>query len=250
MKKSGVVDKYKILTDSKIYGIFVSVFTIAFVAYLLTIVFPQYLFAYEITHKNLKVYARVPFDENINQILDAAETKLEKSPVYDASQTDKIFLTGSYKLYTLLSNRAYASFGNSVPLIDNILINKTDGNQDLVFAPRDEPNSRSLSGVIAHEVTHLMIRNKFGAINSLVSIPTWKNEGYFEYVAGATTLSFDKGVRLWKENSNDVRLAYFKYHQMVKYLLDDEKINVEDLFNRDFDQKDLEQRVYRKICQN
>lgn len=247
MKKSGVFNKYKILTKGRIYSVFASVFTVAVLAYFLTIVFPQYLFAYEITHKSLKVYARAPFDESIKQILDAAEFKLEKSPLYDASQTDKIFLTGSYAFYGFLSNKAYASFGNSVPLIDNVLINKTDVNQDLVFAPRDVPNSRSLSGVLAHEVTHLMIRNKFGAIKSLVSIPTWKNEGYCEYVAGATTLSFDEGVKLWKENSNDVRLAYFKYHQMVKYLLDDEKISVEDLFNQDFDQKDLEQKVERKI---
>jgi hypothetical protein len=82
-------------------------------------------------------------------------------------------------------------------------------------------------------------------------MPDWKEEGYCEYVAGETTLSFEEGVRRWKENpAEDSKYAYFKYHQMVKYLLDDEKISVEDLFNRDFDLKELEAKVFAKICQN
>jgi hypothetical protein len=58
-------------------------------------------------------------------------------------------------------------------------------------------------------------------------------------------------VRRWKENPQDEsKYAYFKYHQMVKYLLEEEKISVEELFNRSFDQKELEAKVFAKICQN
>jgi hypothetical protein len=105
-----------------------------------------------------------------------------------------------------------------------------------------------LSGVIAHEVTHNLIRKKFGLINSFTSLPNWKDEGYCEYVAGDGTLSFEEGSRRWKENpNNDSKYAYFKYHQMVKYLLDVEKISVEELFNRDFDEKELQTKVFEFI---
>ena len=50
-------------------------------------------------------------------------------------------------------------------------------------------NARSLSGVIAHEITHLLIRKKFGYWRNL-TMPTWKKEGYAEYVAGGSTLPY------------------------------------------------------------
>jgi hypothetical protein len=102
--------------------------------------------------------------------------------------------------------------------------------------------------VIAHEVTHNSIRKRFGLVNSFTSLPNWKDEGYCEYVAGETTISYEEGVRRWKANPDDhATYAYFKYHQMVRYLLDVEKISVEELFSRDFNEKELEAKVFEFI---
>jgi len=227
------------------------VFLALFLAYFLTIAFPQYLFANHVTHGKFQVYSRQPFDENIDRVLDSAEARLVKSPLYDESAARRVFLTDSHNFYYFLSNKSFRSFGSSVPLLDNILINRSDIAGDRVFMDRAVRNNRSLSGVIAHEVTHHFIRKKFGIWRSMFSIPTWKNEGYCEYVAVDTTIAFADGVKLWQENpSNDSTYAYFKYHQMVKYLLDDEKISVEELFNRDFDRKELEAKVFAKISAN
>lgn len=251
----GAYRKYRnFKKQSKIYRtyrIFNYVFGALFIAYFLTIAFPQYLFANEVSHDKFKVYSRRSLDENTIKVLDSAEARLAKSSIYDESVARKVFLTDSYGFYSFLSNKAFRSFANSVPLLDNILINKSDAASDLVFMNRAVRNKRSLSGVIAHEVTHLFIRKKFGVSRTMFSIPTWKNEGYCEYIAVDTTISFEDGVNLWKENpADDSKYAYFKYHQMVKYLLDDEKLSVEDLFNRDFDLKELEAKVFAKICQN
>jgi hypothetical protein len=97
-------------------------------------------------------------------------------------------------------------------------------------------------------VTHNLIRKRYGLINSFTSLPSWKDEGYCEYIAGETTLSFEEGVKRWKANpNNSSTYAYFKYHQMVKYLLDNEKISVEELFTRNFDEKELEAKVYEYV---
>jgi len=233
----------------KTYRIFNYALVGLFTAYFLTIAFPQYLFAYEASHDKFKVYSRQPADENLNRVLDSAEARLVKSSIYDESVARKVFLTDSHGFYSFLSHKAFRSFANSIPFLDNILVNKSDAGNDLVFMNRAVRNKRSLSGVIAHEVTHLFIRKKFGLSRAMFSIPTWKNEGYCEYIAGDTTISFADGVQLWKENpADDSKYAYFKYHQMVKYLLDDEKISVEDLFNRDFDLKELEAKVFEKIA--
>lgn len=222
-----------------------------FAAYFLTIAFPQYLFAHETTEGNVHVYSQQPLDENIGRVLDSAEARLARSEMYNKGKERRVFLTGSHGLYKFLSNKAYHSFANSVPLINNILINRSDAAADRVYLDRPIRNNRSLSGVIAHEITHLLIRERYGVARSALSIQTWKNEGYCEYIAVDTTIAFEEGVDLWRENpQDDSKYAYFKYHQMVKYLLDDEKISVDDLFTRDFDVKELEARVFAKICQN
>ncbi|HLM01799.1 MAG TPA: hypothetical protein VK400_12145 [Pyrinomonadaceae bacterium] len=236
---------------NRAYRIFRYALTGIFAAYFLTLVFPQYLFAHQVSRNNFKVYARQPLDEKINHVLDAAQERLAKSPIYDKDITERIFISDTFAFYIFQSPLSRKSFATTLPVIGNIRINKADVAGDSVFRETQTDNQRSLSGVIAHEVTHNLIRRKFGLADSLVKMPDWKEEGYCEYVAGETTLSFEEGVRRWKENpAEDSKYAYFKYHQMVKYLLDDEKITVEDLFNRDFDLKELEAKVFAKICRN
>jgi hypothetical protein len=218
-----------------------------FVAYLLTICFPQYLFAHQVTYGNFKVYSRGPFDQGIYKVLDDAEARLSKSTIYDRDVSRRVFLAPGHGMYAFLSNKAFRSFANSVPMVDNILINKSDVAHDLVFLDRPEHNRRSLSGVIAHEVTHLFIRKKVGVLRASL-MATWKNEGYCEYIAGDTTITFQEGVALWRASpDNDSKYRFFKYQMMVKYLFETEKLSIEDVFNRDFDLKDLEAKTFRAL---
>jgi len=234
-------------TKSKAYKALRYFVTAIFVTYLLTICYPQYLFAHEVTYKNFKVYSREPFDERIYKVLDDAEASLSKANIYDREISRRLFLTNSYGMYAFLSSKALRSFANSVPFIDNILINKSDVGEDLVFLNRPEHNKRSLSGVIAHEVTHLFIRKKVGTFRAFL-MPTWKNEGYCEYVAGDSTITYEEGVKLWKENPNDdSKYRYFKYHMMVRYLLETERLSIEDVLHKDFDMRDLEAKVFRSL---
>ncbi len=245
----GAYRKYRnFKKQNRAYKIFRYALTGIFAAYFLTLVFPQYLFAHEVSHKNFKVYARQPLDENINRVLDLAEERLVKSPIYNKELTEKIFISDTHAFYTFQYPLSRKSFASTLPGIGNIRINKVDVAGDLVFRDSQTDNQRSLSGVIAHEVTHNLVREKFGLLNSFTSLPNWKDEGYCEYVAGDATLSFEEGSRRWKENpNNDSKYAYFKYQQMVKYLLDVEKISVEELFNRNFDKKELEARVFEIV---
>lgn len=244
--------KYRTFSKrNKIYRVGKYLLTSIFVVYGLIFVFPQVLFAHEVSHGNFKVYSRQPFDESVYKVLDSAEARLGKSPLYDKSLTEKIFISDSFSLYAFLNPLGRGSFANTTTGI-GIMINKADVAGNLVFRNAGQDNKRSLSNVIAHEVTHLLIQHKIGLIKSFGSLPRWKAEGYCEYVAVETTIGFEEGVRRWKANPNDdSRYLYFKYQQMVKYLLDDEKISVEELFNRDFDEKELAAKVFSsKISQN
>lgn len=148
---------------SKAYRIFRYSVIAIFAAYFFAICFPQYLFAHEVAHKNFKVYSREPLDENIYKVLDEAETRLSKSSIYDGEISRRIFLTNSHGFYTFLSNKAFRSFANSVPVIDNILINRSDTANDLVYLNRPEHNKRSLMAAL--------VRQSFVAVPQVKSVP-------------------------------------------------------------------------------
>jgi hypothetical protein len=219
-------------------------------AYILLLCFPQVLFGHQVSSGNLTVYSREPLDENINVLLDRVQQRLATSPLNSADVKPKIFFTNSFRFYSVLSlyvgdnsfGKGYAALPTS-----NIFINKSDAASDLVFRNEPSRNQRSLSGVIAHEITHLLVRKRYGYWRNL-TMPAWKKEGYAEYVAGDTTLDYETGVRLWKANPSDSSgYQYFKYYMLVKYLLEHDKLSVDDLFNREFDVEALEERVLKTL---
>ena len=232
---------------SKLYRAFrYTVLSLA-AAYLLLLIVPQVLFAHEVTYKNFTVYSREPLDtQNVHKLLDKVEVQIAQSQLNTSDVKPKIFLTNSHGFYSALSlNVGGNSFGKGFPLLPttNVFINKTDMGQDLVFRKAPANNQRSLSGVVSHEVTHLLIKNKFGYLRNF-TMPAWKKEGYSEYIAGGSTLDYETGVRLWKANpQNDTGYQYFKYFMLVKYLLETEKLTVDELFSRDIDRAAIEAKV-------
>jgi hypothetical protein len=231
---------------SKLYRTFRYLFVSLAAAYVFLLFYPQVLFAHQISYKNFTVYSRKPLDQSIYPVLDKVEATLSKSEINNTQVRPRIFLTNSKQLYSSLTlNIGYDSFGKGLPLLNtnNIFINDAVVAKDLVFRKSATNNSRSLSGVIAHEITHLLIRKKFGYVKN-VTMPEWKREGYCEYVAGGSTLDYATGVKMWKANPQDgTGYRYFKYYMLVKYLLESDKLTVEELFTRDIDRSALEARV-------
>lgn len=215
-------------------------------AYVLLLCFPQVLFAHQVTYKNFTVYSREPLDQNAYAMLDKVEARLATSPLNNDQVKPKIFLTNSQRLYSPLNLYVGAnSFARALPVLptSNIFVNEADVAKDQVYRHAAAYNSRGLSEVLAHEVTHLLVREKFGYFKN-ITMPAWKKEGYAEYVSGGTTLDTAEGTRLWKANpQNDRGYAYFKYYNLVKYLLEKDKISVEEFFTRDFDRAALEAKV-------
>lgn len=231
----------------RLYAITSGTLTVIVFAYFLLLNFPQTLLANSVSYGKFTVYSSEPIEPGIEKVLDSAEARLQRSPIYDESVARRIYLTKSYGMYMLLSHKAYMSFANSVPFINNVIINKSDIAADRVFVNREKNNSRSLSGVIAHEVAHLFIRQRLGTIQASL-MPTWKNEGYCEYVAGDSTITFDEGIRLWRENpADDTGYRYIKYHLMIKRLLEKENMTVDELFTRDLNENEVAARTFANL---
>ena len=215
-------------------------------AYVLLLCFPQVLFAHQVTYKNFTVYSREPLDQNVYAMLDKVEARLVTSEINNTNVKPKIFLTNSQQLYSALSLYLGAnSFGKGFAVLptNNVFINEADVAKDLVFRKGPTFNQRSLSEVVAHEVTHLLVREKFGYVKN-ITMPAWKKEGYAEYVSGGTTLDPLTGAQMWKANPhNDRGYQYFKYYHLVKYVLEKDKLTVDELFTKDIDRAALEAKV-------
>ena len=251
---SSAVDAYRryraAKARSKLYRSVRYVFVSLAAAYVLLLCFPQVLFAHQVTYKNFTVYSRQPLDQSVYVMLDKVETRLATSGINNTQVRPKIFLTNSQRLYSFLSLYLGAnSFGKGFGILptNNVFINEADVARDLVFRKAPAFNQRSLSEVVAHEVTHLLVREKFGYWKNITT-SAWKKEGYAEYVSGGTTIDYATGANLWKANPrNDRGYQYFKYYMLVKYLLDHDKLTVEQLFNRDFDREELERKVLNSL---
>ena len=219
-------------------------------AYVLLLCFPQLAYGHELAYKNMTVVSRGPVDRSVLTVLADVEGRLAASALNTPEVKPRIVLTGSSSQYAMLSLYVGGgSFGKSFALLptQNIFINRADPGNDLVFRDAKENDRRSLSGVIAHEITHLLIRHHVGYWRNL-TMPAWKKEGYAEYVGGGSTLSYEDGVRLWKANPTDATgYRYFKYMMLVKHLLESEAISVDDLFDREFDEERLGERVLKTL---
>jgi hypothetical protein len=208
------------------------------VVYLTLLCFPQPLFAHAVTRGSFTVHSRKPLDAALDDVLARAEAKLVTSPLYTKDVKPRICLLGSRNLYAAMSlgwgGDSFAKSYGALPT-STVFVNVCDPVQDLVFRPAAAHRSRSLSGVIAHETTHLLVRNRYGYWRNLV-FPAWKTEGYAEYVAGGSTLPYDTGVQMWKASPGDATgTRYFRYYMVVKHLIDHEHLSVDDLFTRDLD---------------
>jgi hypothetical protein len=220
------------------------------IAYLLLLAFPQPLFAHTLAYGNFTVYARAPIDSRMTAVLDGVESRLRTAGIESRAVRPRIFLTGSSRFYRAIRlGVGQNSFGNGFGALPtrNVFINRHDAAQDRVFREAASHSSRGLTGVIAHEVTHLAVRQRVGYWRNL-RLPAWKTEGYAEYVAGESTLPFETGLRLWQASPRDgTGYQYFRYFQIVKHLLERKQVSVDDLFARDFDLQALSDEVLQAL---
>lgn len=190
-------------------------------AYLLLLWFPQVVFARSVSYHNFRVYSTAPIGSNIYPILDAAGQKLAASEINDPHVSYCVFLCPSHAVFAFFAPIQRMAFADNLPFVHNIFVNTADVGADEVRTGAAEHDRRTLSGVIAHECTHTLLARRFGQVRALL-LPSWKQEGYCDYVAQATSFDGMKGARLLKQGGSDPSPSffYFKAFTAIAYLKD------------------------------
>lgn len=210
------------------------------------ICFPQlYYFDNKLVYKNFTIYSNIPFPSNTPLILDNVEKLIQKSEIYDSDLHFKIFLRSDYNIHRLLpwqfSDSAYAI---TRPLIRNIFISKGDFQTNSAYKISGGKNS--LDKIIAHEIVHILIENKFLGQSRIFAKDRsklgffWKEEGYADYIAARSTSNFFQESK----NKNNFKSSvygseYFNYSSAIKYLIDKKHMRLNEILRTEISLDDV-----------
>ena len=221
-------------------------------SYFLAIVFPSFLFANKLEYKSFSVHyhSNDINTEELKLVLDKSESLLYNSELFKKGISQDIFICNGHSEFTFFANFSRKAFAVNYPISQNIFISKSSISQNYTFRNEKENNKRTLSGVIAHETVHSLLENKLGLLKYKL-LPSWKNEGYCDFIANESSYNKHKGVKEIcndTENTDNPSFRYFKYRMITEYLLEDRKVKFEKFLDEDFDLENLNHILKKKFC--
>lgn len=144
-------------------------------------------FPYHAKIGETSIYADQPIDPNVAHVLKRADRLLQASPINIPGVRRQIVLTdGGWRWKALALNMTGAvAFRRQ---FSNVLVfNRSDVAADRVTNGAPLGGTRTLSGTIAHETVHMLLAYHLGELQAL-RLPSWKQEGYADYIAGETSI--------------------------------------------------------------
>ncbi len=176
------------------------------------------------------IYSSTPIPPEMDDVVARADARVRGSAIFDPGVLRRpIFLTDGGPRWRILSFGAGTSFGLTRSLGGSTVINRSSAAGDRVWNSSTGAASRALTGVIAHERTHLLIRAHFGPLAD-GQYPVWVREGYCDHVAGGGTLSDAEAARLRAAGSRSPALFYYDSRKRVEQTLRDNGGSVDALF--------------------
>lgn len=172
---------------SKLFKI--SLLTIISLFVLVTIprLLPQIFYKNQVQYKEYKVYSNDVIDPNIFHILDSAIVLTGNDLIPDTKFQYRVFLCNSEFLYRIHTIYWKMSTGSSDYMTNNIFIaySNLKDNYASYYKNPEFSKKRSIQSTIAHEQTHIILRETFGLFKyiNLVKNENWKIEGFCEWIA-------------------------------------------------------------------
>ena len=193
--------------------------------------FPRMLFfPYRAMVGETPVYSSTPIPPEIDDVVARADARVRESAIFAPGVLRQpIFLTDGGARWQVLSLGASTGFGLNRAMGGNIVINRSSVAGDQVWNGSAVAGRRALTGVIAHERTHMLIRARFGLLADS-QYPVWVREGYCDHVAGGGTLSDAEAARLRTGGSRSRALFYYDSRKRVERELAANGGSVDGLF--------------------
>lgn len=206
------------------------------VAYVLLLFFPHPLFAHSTRVGQFHFHSDRPISPEIEAIVQQATASLATSPLYTDTASFDVYIAADDWRRTLLLPRAHAAFGANMILTGNIILNRCDIKNDVCTSDQPDFNRRPMHAVLAHECMHQLLASDLG-LPSYFCLPTWKNEGYCEYVAGHPSFEVLRGQTLLRNGESHAShsFRYLTYLIAVRSCIDDQAMEPRQFFSQPLD---------------
>lgn len=177
---------------------------------------PQLLaFPYHARSGDFSVYSELPIDQAaLDSVTEKSTALISASPLARPSEPRRVFLTAGGWRWNWLAFRFRNSFALSRPLTEPLIFNRSDLERDRMQAGAGGAAKRSLSGTIAHESCHGLIRREIG-LDADWTKPAWLREGYCDFVARESAIDERRAAELRKTDPDHRALVYFDGRRRV-----------------------------------
>lgn len=184
-------------------------------------------------YRSMTVYSELPFDKEVDLIINEVFKRLDAVPIYDPARKYNLCLCSTQQKFTFfarLTRRANRIMGFS--LLGSAFVNIDFINEMAVRTggqPRYSAREGSIVHVVTHELMHGYITDVYGRSASR-TLPEWKTEGYCEYGVNQLVASRDTGysiqerIDIYLDDSQwnaiaEVQRPHYLWGLMMEYLI-------------------------------
>ena len=213
-----------------------AVLALVFSPICILLVYPNPLFAHEMTYGQYEVRSDRLIDPAITQVLDDVTARLRQSDLYSPQSKFRIYICNeAWRLWFYSRNAAVGGVADTA-VTRNIYIREANIALNTVISPTGgalaDADIRTLSYFVAHEAAHIMQSRAYGRALDL-RYPSWLVEGHADLIAKAGAFDLEENRRQLR--SDDYLLTvesglYRRYHLMVASLMSEHGRTMNDLF--------------------
>lgn len=172
-------------------------------------------FPYRADFGTTTVLAERPIDRvAMGRVLARADRLLAASPLYRPGLSRQVVLTDGGWRWNILSIGARDSIAFRRPFAHALIFNRHSVAADRVTNGAPLGGVRTLSGTIAHEMTHRLVADHIGEWAAL-RLPAWKREGYPDHVAQETSIRPQDEVVIRQRDPDARVLTYYEGRRRV-----------------------------------
>ena len=134
-----------------------------------------------------QIYAERAIPASIHARLARADALLAASPLDIPGLARTIVLTDGGWRWTIMAAGSTGVIALRRPFASVMVFHRGDVARDRVSNGAAVGGVRTLSGTIAHEMTHVLVARRYGEI-AMARMPAWLREGYADHVAQETSI--------------------------------------------------------------
>jgi len=216
-------------------------------AYLVLLAYPQPLFAYQLHHAGITVYATTPIPDAMRTTLDRVRERINRSPLIEPARQEQVFICDTPWVFALFARTNHRAGGVADAFLgQNVFLRDSDMATDRLISPGGQPVAadRPLSYYIAHELMHIAQARHLGRVG-YARLPRWTDDGYADYVARDYDLR--EALRKMKAGERELDPSrsglYIRYHLLVAYLLERKGMAVHAMLESPPEREALEREI-------